>query len=257
VQWRVASANPTGPLYYSGVARYKIPAASFYMGACGVSCETDGEWLPVVHREALTGSWRMSNGMVQVSVGEQHIICRWWDGTQWSDAIQFLTWVSLSFSLRHRTYHWNGARVVNVTPGSATVVIDGHEGGLLGTGAAHLSLTIRRGSPWVDCRLTRMNTSLKADVVSVYPNPDALATDATYHIYQTTAVDGWQWVVAGPDDAVTGTSPGYASAEFIGQDLTFGLCAVHSSWTGLRTMSNIYREYYAAQNERTHIGVRL
>lgn len=266
VNWAHRAAVTTNDPYYSGVARYKIPAADAHHGACRITCETDGAWLPVTSRDALIGSWRIDNGMVRafVPTGGDELSFQWYDGSDWSPVFSFQQWIGVSFDPTTRLCEWHGARVSQVTNETATVVVDGREGSGLDFGVVHLEMTVRRGSPWVDCFLTRMTREAggagsPGGYPGVYATTPVAVTDATHSMRLTTASSGWQWIVATPDDNTVDTTNGGIStnAGLNTYTLAFGVGAIHSSWSGVRTSSNAHREYFAAQAERTHIGVRL
>jgi hypothetical protein len=167
----------------------------------------------------------------------------------------------VSFDGTVRLCEWHGARVARVTAETATIVVDGREGSDLGNSGVHLDMTIRRGSPWVDCHFTRMSRGgyVSAGYPGLYAATPVAATDDGHSARLTTASSGWQWILASPENGSVDTTNGGISSGGgpVTLEMAYGVGAYHSSMTGVRTAANAYREYFAAQNETTHVGVRL
>lgn len=239
VEWSYAVDFSTGDPTYNGIASWLCDPQDWYMGACGVERLVDGEYLPLVAPgEALTDTWRMTNGMVRFTVDGTDLRFSWWSGTAWSsDLIVTSTAGDV----------WRTARVVSLAPDSVTLALAGDPGG--GHLAAFMTATIRRGSPWVSFR-ARDNAGPEIVTASA-------VTDLTYGMRLTTAVDGWVWMVV--TDVANTVSPSVDPVGvYLGGDIrSFGVASYHSSWTGNLALGQIHKEWFAVQGERPMIGTRL
>jgi hypothetical protein len=232
---------------YSGIATWVCEPEHWYEGACGVDVLVDGEYMALSGRRALNDTWVCGNGLVRFRVSGTDLTFEWYNDGDWSTPVVF-TVDSLAGPC-----DWATARLLRLTPESASVILTADTGSTKAR-AASLACTIRRGSPWVDFRVTGVQGSPLAPQVTA--DTATAATDMTYGMRRTTAASGWIWVVATTiantvdttNGTLRGTSDGITS---------FGIGAYHSSGAGNLDAADIHREWYAAQTERTVIGNRL
>jgi hypothetical protein len=233
-----------GDNVYSGIATWVCEPEDWYEGACGVDVLIDGEYLALSGRRALNDTWLCGNGLVRFRVSGTDLTFEWYNDGDWSSPVAF-TVDRPSFTLE-----WVSARIVRLTPESASVVLTADTGGTKAR-AASLICTIRRGSPWVDFRLSGLGAA-----PYITAGTATAATDMTYGMRRTTAASGWIWVAATTIANTVDTTNGILNGTSTAIE-SFGVGAYHSSWTGNLDAADIHREWYAAQTERTVIGNRL
>jgi hypothetical protein len=241
VDWQHAFEFSVGAVY-RGVATWVCEPDDWYEGACGVERLVDGEYLPVVAPGTIDDTWLAENGLVRFGVDSDDIRVSWFGPDGWSTPVDFV------IEGASDPVEWIVARVARFTPDTVSVVLTGNDPGTKSR-APSLTCTIRRGSPWVDCRYP-------PGAVDVHAATATAATDVTYGMRRTTAVDGWNWLVISDVASTINTGSGILTATS-GALSSFGIGAYHSSWTGNLALGETHKQWYAAQSERTVIGNRL
>jgi hypothetical protein len=250
VQWRNSRESGDPPLY-SGTAVWSCQPEDWYEGACSIETLVDGEYLPNAGTSTLNDTWRASNGLVRfwTTAGSDDISFQWFNAGAWSAAVAFTLEDGNSDPIT-----WRIARSISITPERVSVAIAGDYSASGGEDVMFGTLSFRRGSPWVDMRFTASNGGVPStELVAAAP---VAATDATSHIYQTTAVDGWRWIAA-TDVSFTADTANGAIENTSDPISHYGVSATHTSWTDTLAVADAYREWFAVAGERTVIGQRL
>lgn len=239
---------------WDGVAQWQVAPDDWYEGACCVQEMVDAEYLEhSAGGRHLETPWLLGNGMVRVTTNGTGLRVSWFEGS-WSTPVEF----ELGDGTEVAT--WEVARSVYIGPERCTVNLVGSlpVTGWVGSMAARIyaTLTVRRGSPWVDVRCT-VDGAFSAHVINA--KTSTAVDDQTWGMSRDVAASGWTWIVAVtvPNTVTTGTGVLTYDTSSDGTAHSFGIGASHSSWTGRRTLTNVHFEWYAAQGETTVIGNRL
>ena len=72
------------------LASYFIAPASRYVGTCKIEVSYGGTFYPMIGQQIPTGAaWRISNGLIRMSVSGGALVVQPYDGTQWETATNF------------------------------------------------------------------------------------------------------------------------------------------------------------------------
>jgi hypothetical protein len=242
---------------FTGVSTWSVEPADFYMGACEITAEVDGEWIAHTNRDALIGSWRLSNGLVRffAPFGAQDLCFQWYDGTAWSTPISVSVYLD---NILGGDVIIRRAAITDASTGQASVSLYGFITAKE-TVAYVITAAIRRGSPLVSLSFTPASGSsgLAATIVEIITG-NTVTVPANPRAVWPVTVDGWSPVFYSPTTITASVPPGFdpgASA----YPVTFGVGAVNASlvFSGMDTAANLQEEFFAVQSERDHIGVRL
>jgi hypothetical protein len=250
VLWR-CSREFGDPPTYSGVATWAVEAEDWYEGACGVETLVDGEYLSSVAPGSLDDTWRAGNGLVRfwVTAGSDELSFQWFNSS-WSSTVAFNVLDAPGGAVT-----WRAARLIRSQPEMTSVLLVGDYVATSDTNNVFATLTIRRGSPWVDIKATINNTGLGA--FELHAASPVAATDATSHIYQTTAVSSWRWIAATDLAFTADTTNGAIEQDGSNLLTSFGVGAAHTSWTDSLALADSHLQWFAVQGERTVVGNRL
>lgn len=241
-------------IVYNGEAQWQVPPGDWYEGACYVDEMVDAEYLThTVGGLHLETPWLLGNGMVRITTNGTGLRVSWFS-TSWSTPVEF----EIGDGTEVAT--WQVARSVHVGPERCSVNL---VGSIPVTGwptamaaRVYATLTVRRGSPWVDVRCT-LDGGASTHVINA--KSATAVDDQTWGMSRDVAASGWQWVVAAcvANTVTTGTGVLEYDDPADGVAHSFGIGASHSSWTGQLALADVHEEWYAAQGERTVIGNRL
>lgn len=173
-------------------ARWSCPADRWYDGGCHVESAVGGEWLPVVGRVSLGQPWRITNGLVQVTVldagssaGRVKV--------EWYRPVSTAAPYTREFGIRAGSADataWESAEVTRLSPNTVSVRVSAPRT----NGQTTMVLTLRRGDRNV---IVNLHKTIDSDPhrVQVLPT-EACTLSGTMTMEVSASSSGAQWFIA-------------------------------------------------------------
>lgn len=253
------------------IGRWVCPPEGWYAGGCHAETIVTDRWVPVVGRALLPQPWRISNGLVRVTLVEGglesgRLRIQWWrpdvpdeeeegEVDRWTPAQDFGIGLGDGFDV----ISWRSAEVVASSPQRVKI----RANTVRSAGRLTMVITIRRGSRLVDCAVD--TDVVPGHRVRILPAADVTVpseeeeTDPDWYATLTSPIeDGGEahWVFMARDSfEIDGPNGVFLPEEELAPEWTFGIsCWFDGADDDTGSVVQTALDWFTAQTE--HVAVR-